>query len=148
MTNQAGDGAHREQAFGGAMKRLLIVDDELLIRDLLHDCFSSGNYQIRMAESGEKALEILGEDEIDCILTDLKMPNMDGMELIDKATEIVGRDIPIIVMTGFPSLESAIEGIRRRVCGYFVKPFNVNRMLSAVEKALADVNGNQRDRER
>ncbi len=129
------------------MKRLLIVDDELLIRDLLYDCFSTQDYQISMAESGQKALDILGSERIDCILTDLKMPDMDGLELIEKAGELIDRSVPVIIMTGFPSLETAIEAIRKRVCDYFVKPFNVNRMLRAVEKALAETNGNQADQE-
>ena len=125
------------------MKKILIVDDELLIRDLLYDCFSSHDYHISMAESGEKALEILGAETVDCVLTDLKMPDMDGLELADKVTEVSERNVPIIIMTGFPSLESAIEALRKRVYDYFVKPFNINRVYSTVEKAIADANGNQ-----
>jgi DNA-binding NtrC family response regulator len=94
-----------------------------------------------VAESGEKALDILGKEDIDCILTDLKMPDMDGLELVDKAEALADRKIPVIVMTGFPSLESAVEALRKRVYDYFVKPFNVNRMLTAVEKAIAEQNG-------
>ena len=127
------------------MKRILIVDDELLIRDILYDCFSSHDYQISMAESGEKALDILGKEKIDCILTDLKMPDMDGLELADRASEIAQKKVPVIVMTGFPSLESAIEALRKRVYDYFVKPFNINRVYSTVEKAIADVGGNHTD---
>jgi DNA-binding NtrC family response regulator len=123
------------------MKKILIVDDELLIRDLLYDCFSSHDYQIRMAESGEKALDILDKENIDCIVTDLKMPDMDGLELVEKANEATERSIPVIIMTGFPSLESAIEAIRKRVYDYFVKPFNTNRVLDAVKRAVADLNG-------
>ncbi len=125
------------------MKKILIVDDELLIRDLLYDCFSSHDYHISMAESGEKALDVLGAETVDCVLADLKMPDMNGLELADRITEVSEKNIPIIIMTGFPSLESAIEALRKRVYDYFVKPFNINRVYSTVEKAIADANGNQ-----
>lgn len=125
------------------MKKILIVDDELLIRDLLYDCFSSHDYHISMAESGEKALDILGAETVDCVLTDLKMPDMNGLELADRMAEVSEKNIPIIIMTGFPSLESAIEALRKRVYDYFVKPFNINRVYSTVEKAIADANENQ-----
>jgi DNA-binding NtrC family response regulator len=94
---------------------------------------------------GHKALDFRGREKIDCILTDLKMPDMDGLELADRAGEIVQKNVPVIVMTGFPSLESAIEALRKRVYDYFVKPFNINRVFSTVEKAIADVEGNHTD---
>lgn len=125
------------------MKKILIVDDELLIRDLLYDCFSSHDYHISMAESGEKALDVLGTETVDCVLLDLKMPDINGLELADRIAEVSENSIPIIIMTGFPSLESAIEALRKRVYDYFVKPFNINRVYSTVEKAIADANGNQ-----
>lgn len=125
------------------MKKILIVDDELLIRDLLYDFFSSRDYHISMADSGEKALELLGSEKIDCILTDLKMPGINGLELAERARESFESHVPVIVMTGFPSLESAIEALRKRVYDYVVKPFNVNRLYNLVEKAIEESNGKQ-----
>jgi DNA-binding NtrC family response regulator len=130
------------------MKKLLIVDDELLIRDLLYDHFSSHDYQISMADTGQKALDILGSEDIDCILTDLKMPDMTGLELIQRARESVARDIPAVVITGFPSVESAIEALRKRVFDYVVKPFNIKRLHDTVERAITEMNGNQATGER
>jgi len=125
------------------MKKILIVDDELLIRDLLYDFFSSRDYHISMADSGEKALDVLGSEKIDCILTDLKMPGINGLELADRAKDSFESNIPVIIMTGFPSLESAIEALRKRVYDYVVKPFNVNRLYNVVEKAIEESNGNR-----
>jgi len=125
------------------MKKLLIVDDELLIRDLLYDHFSSHDYQISMADSGQKALDILDSEEIDCILTDLKMPDMTGLELIQRVRESADKPIPAVLITGFPSLESAIEALRKRVYDYVVKPFNINRLFDTVERAITEKNGNQ-----
>lgn len=119
------------------MPRILVVDDELLIRDLLYDFFSSRNYDIILAESGSKALEILEIEDIDLILTDLKMPDMDGLELIRRAkTKKDGP--PAIIMTGFPSIESAIEALRLRVADYIIKPFNINRLFESIEAVLEE----------
>ncbi|MFH1892151.1 MAG: response regulator [Candidatus Zixiibacteriota bacterium] len=122
------------------MNRLLIVDDELLIRDLLYDHFSTLDYHISMADSGQRALDILGSEKVDCILTDLKMPDIDGLELAKRAREITGKKTPVILMTGFPSLETAIEAIRNRVYDYVVKPFNVKRLHTTVEEAIDEAN--------
>jgi DNA-binding response OmpR family regulator len=130
------------------MKKILIVDDELLIRDLLYDHFSSHDYHISMADSGQKALDILNSDEVDCILTDLKMPDMDGLELIRKAREQSEKKVPVILITGFPSIESAVDALRSRVDDYIVKPFNIKRLHDSVEKAIADASGNESTWER
>jgi DNA-binding NtrC family response regulator len=122
------------------MNKLLIVDDELLIRDLLYDHFSSHDYYISMAESGQRALDILEHENVDCILADLKMPDIDGLQLAQRANEITGRKTPIILMTGFPSLETAIEALRTRVYDYVVKPFNVKRLHNTVEQAIEEAN--------
>jgi DNA-binding NtrC family response regulator len=122
------------------MNKLLIVDDELLIRDLLYDHFSSHDYYISVAESGQRALDILEHEKVDCILTDLKMPDIDGLELAQRANEITGKKTPVILMTGFPSLETAIEALRTRVYDYVVKPFNVKRLHNTVEQAIEEAN--------
>jgi DNA-binding NtrC family response regulator len=114
---------------------ILIVDDELLIRDLLYDHFASKDYQISTAESAEKAIEILDSDrDFDVVLTDLKMTGMDGLQFIEHIKQ-QNADLPIIIMTGFPSLETAIEALRKRVYDYVVKPFNINRLCAVVEAA-------------
>ncbi len=125
------------------MKKILIVDDELLIRDLLYDHFSSHNYEISMAETGQKALDILSTNKVDCILTDLKMPDMDGLELIKKAREQSEKKVPAILITGFPSIESAVDALRNRVHDYVVKPFNIKRLHDSVEKAIAETSENE-----
>jgi DNA-binding NtrC family response regulator len=119
------------------MPRILVVDDELLIRDLLYDFFSSRNYEIILAESGTKALDVLGAEDVDLILTDLKMPDMDGLEMIKKAGAVKNGP-PVIIMTGFPSIESAIEALRLKVADYIIKPFNINRLFESIESVLEE----------
>lgn len=115
--------------------KLLIVDDELLIRDLLYDFFKSRDYDIALAESGQGALAQMEESHFDTIILDLKMPDMDGLELAAKI-RATDDDVPIIFMTGYPSMESAIEALRKRADDYFIKPFNLKQMNRAVESAL------------
>jgi len=116
--------------------RLLIVDDELLIRDLLYDFFKNRDYDIAVAENGQRALDQFAGGHFDTIILDLKMPDMDGLELAARI-RATDQDVPIIIMTGYPSLDSAIEALRRRADDYFVKPFNLKQMSKAVEAALA-----------
>lgn len=117
-------------------RNILVVDDELLIRDLLYDHFASKDFQITTADSAEQAMEILdGDQQFDVVLTDIKMDGMDGLQLVDHVKRN-NADLPVIIMTGFPSLETAIEALRKRVYDYVIKPFNINRLCAVVEAAV------------
>jgi DNA-binding response OmpR family regulator len=116
--------------------RLLIVDDELLIRDLLYDYFAARDFDISVAESGGRALALLEKDQFDTVILDLKIPDIDGLELAERI-RAESADLPIILITGYPSLESAIEALRRRIDDYFVKPVNLSHLRRAVETAVA-----------
>ena len=114
---------------------ILVVDDELLIRDLLYDFFSGQGWQIAVAENGEKALEIVRSKKIDLILTDIKMPEMDGLTLASKVSQ-THPEIPVVVMTGYPSVDTAVSALRSKVADYVIKPFNINQLFKLVESKL------------
>ncbi len=114
---------------------ILVVDDELLIRDLLYDFFNGQGWQITVAENGEKALEILRAKKVDLVLTDLRMPEMDGMALTTLVRESYP-DMPVVIMTGYPSVESAVAALRSKVADYVTKPFNINELFKTVESHL------------
>lgn len=114
---------------------ILVVDDELLIRDLLYDFFTQQGWDIAIAESGEKALEILRDKKVDLMLTDLRMPAMDGMTLTSQVREDYP-DIPVVIMTGYPSVDSAVDALRQRVADYVIKPFNINKLYKTIEANL------------
>ncbi len=114
---------------------ILVVDDELLIRDLLYDFFQDQGWDIAVAESGEQALEILQEKKIDVLLTDLRMPAMDGMALTGQVRKNFPC-LPVVIMTGYPSVESAVSALRNKVADYITKPFNVNELYKRVESHL------------
>ncbi|HOP06943.1 MAG TPA: response regulator [candidate division Zixibacteria bacterium] len=114
---------------------ILVVDDELLIRDLLYDFFAGQGWQIAIADTGEKALGILKEKEIDLVLTDLRMPQMDGLDLARLVRE-EHPDMPVVIMTGFPSVESAVAALRSKISDYVTKPFNINELFRIIKSHI------------
>ncbi len=116
---------------------ILVVDDELLIRDLLYDFFQGQGWEIAVAENGEKALEILRSRQIDLVLTDIKMPHMDGLTLTSEMRESYP-DIPVVLMTGYPSVESAVTALRNKAADYITKPFNINQLYKVVEAKVKE----------
>lgn len=116
---------------------ILVVDDELLIRDLLYDFFHDQGWNITVAENGRKALDIMQEKQFDVVLTDLRMPSMDGMALTSQVQQDYP-DIPVVIMTGYPSVESAVEALRTGVADYITKPFNVNDLFKRVRAHLPE----------
>jgi len=117
---------------------ILVVDDELLIRDLLYDFFQQQGWTIAVAENGERALEILRSRKIDILLTDIKMPQMDGLALTTQVRSLYP-DIPVVLMTGYPSVETAVEGIKAKVEDYIIKPFNINKLFKVLKSQLEEV---------
>ena len=118
---------------------ILVVDDELLIRDLLYDFFQQEGWNISVAENGEKALEILRARKVDLVLTDIKMPHIDGLSLTSMVRARYPK-IPVVLMTGYPSVETAVEGIRAKVSDYIIKPFNINKLFKTLKSQLDDSN--------
>ncbi len=114
---------------------ILVVDDELLIRDLLYDYFNGQGWQITVTENGEKAMEVLRSQKVDLVLTDLKMPEMDGMALTAQVRNEFP-EIPVVIMTGYPSVDSAVAALRNRVADYITKPFNINQLYKSVESHI------------
>lgn len=116
-------------------KNILVVDDELLIRDLLYDFFSEKDWGVSVYDSGEKALEAVKNRRYDIALVDLKMPEIDGLSFIKKLRNI-HTTIPVVVMTAFPSVETAIEALRLKVDDYIIKPFNINKLYKTLDALI------------
>jgi excisionase family DNA binding protein len=117
--------------------RVLVVDDEASIRDLLAKTLALAEYDVDLAPDGRVALERLRIVPYDLLITDLKMPGVDGLAVIREARRMKA-DIPVIIITGFSSEASAIEAVNLGVAGYLTKPFRVPRVLAAAAKALGE----------
>ena len=117
--------------------RVLVVDDEASIRDLLQKTLALAEYDVDLAPDGRTALERLRIIPYDLLITDLKMPGIDGLTVIREARRLKA-DIPIIIITGYSTEASAIEAVNLGVSGYLTKPFRVPRVLAAAAKALGE----------
>ncbi len=118
-------------------RSILIVDDELLIRDLLYDFFVGQGWQTSVAENGQKALDILEDRKVDLVLTDIRMPEVDGLALTAELRTSYP-DIPVVIMTAYPSVDSAVEALRGKVADYITKPFNINQLYKTIKAQLDD----------
>jgi excisionase family DNA binding protein len=117
--------------------RVLVVDDEANIRDLLSKTLALAEYDVDLAPDGRTAIERLRVIPYDLLITDLKMPGVDGLAVIREARRLKA-DIPVIIITGFSTEASAIEAVNLGVSGYLTKPFRVPRVLAVAAKALGE----------
>lgn len=117
--------------------RVLVVDDELPIRSALVRSLTLLGYDADEASSGYEALEMLGRHHYDVMVVDLRMPGMDGTEVMQQAHRIYPK-LPIIVLTGYGTLESAMIAIRSGAVDYLLKPAKICDLATVVAKALQE----------
>ncbi len=125
-------GAHRQ-----SRARVLVVDDEAAIRDMLGKALMLAEYEVETAPDGRVAIDRLRAGHYDLLVTDLRMPGIDGLAVIREARRLKP-DLPVIIITGYSSEASAIEAIDLGVSGYLTKPFRVPKVLAAAAKALGE----------
>jgi len=116
-------------------KILLVEDEEYLLKSLEVFLRNETKYEIFSASNGKEAIEIINSKEIDLILTDLKMPEIGGIELMEYVKN-KSADIPVIAMTAFASLNSAIEALRLGVYDYLIKPYEFDMVLIVINRAI------------
>lgn len=118
-------------------EKILVVDDELFVRELLQEFLSNEGYQVFLAESGEKAVNLVKTNPVEIALIDLKMPGMDGISTLKEIRKIAPNTIAII-LTGYPTIETSIEALRSGAYDYVVKPFKLNDLKNTIEKAISE----------
>ena len=117
-------------------KRVLVVDDEPSIRELLSKTLALAEYEVDTAVDAPSALDRLRAGVYDLLIADLNMPGDDGLTLVRRARQLIA-DLPVIIITGFSSEPSAVEAVNLGVSGYLRKPFPIQQVLSTAAKALA-----------
>ncbi len=117
------------------MSNILIIDDEKAIRKTLSEILSYEGYKIDEAGDGEEGLKKFREKEYDVILCDIKMPKIDGIEFLEKAKE-ANPDIPIIMISGHGTIETAVEAVKKGAYDYISKPPDLNRLLITIRNAM------------
>jgi two-component system nitrogen regulation response regulator NtrX len=117
------------------MSRILVIDDERSIRNTLKDILEYEKYEVELAEDGPKGLEKIKNGEFDIVLCDIKMPGMDGIEVLDKLTEL-SSDVPVIMISGHGNIDTAVEAIKKGAFDFIEKPLDLNRLLITIRNAM------------
>ncbi len=116
-------------------KSILVVDDEKIVCDMARYCFEHEGYEVTTFTDPTKALDSLRQKHFDLIIADLKMKEVDGLQLL----EVARRESPetkVIILTAFATMETAVEAFRKQAFDYFAKPVKIDELKAAVERAL------------
>lgn len=116
------------------MARILIIDDERAIRNALREILEYENYQVDEAEDGISGLEMVSKENYDVILCDIKMPQMDGIEVLEGIMK--NADTPVVMISGHGTIETAVEAIRKGAYDFISKPLDLNRLLITLRNAM------------
>ena len=116
-------------------KKILVVDDEQDVRETLESVLAKLEYDPIVAASGKEALEIIQTNNIDIILSDLYMPEMDGIELL-KRVKTENRNIVFLMITAHPTIETAVDAIKKGAYDYLTKPFHIDEVKMKLNRAL------------
>lgn len=117
------------------MPRILVIDDQASIRKTLRDILEYESFEVDEAEDGQKGLELALKNNYDIILSDIKMPKLDGIEFLDKLMAS-GSEVPVIMISGHGNIDTAVEAIKKGGYDYIAKPIDLNRLLVTVRNAL------------
>ena len=117
------------------MARILVIDDEKPIRNTLKEILEYEDHQVETASDGIEGLEKATEDKYDIILCDIKMPQMDGVEVVEKMMDICP-DVPVIMISGHATVETAVETLKKGAYDFIEKPLDLNRLLVTIRNAL------------
>jgi heterodisulfide reductase subunit A len=118
--------------------RILVVDDELIVRDSIKDWLEDEGFAVDTAESGPDALELLSKQLYHLMLTDIKMPGMDGVEVLQKAKQDYP-DLCVVMMTAYATVETAVEAMKIGALDYLLKPFDIDSIVSKVLQIFHDL---------
>jgi two-component system, NtrC family, nitrogen regulation response regulator NtrX len=116
------------------MPRILVIDDERPIRNSLRDILEYEKYQVDDAENGPAGLDLVNKELYDVILCDIKMPQMDGIEVLAEIQKMT--DVPVVMISGHGNIETAVEAIKKGAFDYIAKPLDLNRLLITLRNAL------------
>lgn len=117
------------------MARIVVIDDEQVILDGCRTSLTDGGHQITCLTSGRAGLEVASEGDADVVLTDMRIPDLDGMKILSTLQQ-QQPNIPVIIMTGYSTVQNAVQAMKKGAFDYLAKPFSDDELLLAVEKAI------------
>jgi len=116
-------------------KRILVVDDEKDVRETLESVLAKLDYDPVVASGGKEALEMIKQNKVDVVLSDLYMPEMDGIELL-KRVKTENSNIVFLMITAHPTIETAVDAIKKGAYDYLTKPFHIDEVKMKLNRAL------------
>lgn len=117
------------------MAKILIIDDEKSIRKTLREILEYEKYQVDEAVDGIEGLTLIEKNKYDIVLCDIKMPKMDGIEVLDKINAS-SSDIPVVMISGHGNIETAVEAVKKGAFDFIAKPLDLNRLLVTIRNAM------------
>ncbi len=117
------------------MSKILVIDDERSIRNTLKDILEYEKYEVDLAEDGIKGIEKIKNSEYDIVLCDIKMPGMDGIEVLEHLTKLAP-DTPVVMISGHGNIDTAVDSIKKGAFDYIEKPLDLNRLLITIRNAM------------
>ncbi len=117
------------------MSKILVIDDEKSIRNTLKDILEYENHEVELAENGPSGLELFSQNSYEIVLCDIKMPDMDGLEVLAKINDI-NPEIPVIMISGHGNIDTAVDAIKKGAYDFIEKPLDLNRLLVTIKNAL------------
>ena len=117
------------------MPKILIIDDEKSIRKTLREILEYEEFKVDEAEDGKQGVSLLQKESYDVILCDIKMPKMDGIEVLDRAL-VLAPDSPVVMISGHGNIESAVEAVKKGAFDFIAKPLDLNRLLVTIRNAM------------
>ncbi len=117
------------------MPNILIIDDEASIRNVLRDILELEDYEVDEAKDGIEALAKIRQNKFDVVVSDIKMPKMDGMDVLERI-QVLSPDVPVIMISGHGNIETAVEAVKKGAFDYISKPLDMNRILITIRNAL------------
>lgn len=121
------------------MSRILIIDDERSIRNSLKEIIEYENHEVETAENGTIGLELVAGSEFDLVFCDIKMPGIDGIEVLDKMLE-AHPEVPVVMISGHGNIETAVECIKKGAFDFIEKPLDLNRIIVTIKNAIDKTN--------
>ncbi|MCK5731058.1 MAG: sigma-54-dependent Fis family transcriptional regulator, partial [Draconibacterium sp.] len=117
------------------MSKILVIDDERSIRNTLKDILEYEKYEVDLAEDGNKGIEKVKNAEYDIILCDIKMPGLDGIEVLEHLNKIAP-DTPVVMISGHGNIDTAVDSIKKGAFDYIEKPLDLNRLLITIRNGM------------
>lgn len=117
------------------MKRILIIEDETIVRESIRDWLTEGGYLVETASDGEQALQIIPERDFDLVLLDLRLPGKNGIEVLKESRKI-RPNLKVVIITGYPSVETAVQAMKQGAIDYLPKPLDLVDLDRLIEGNL------------